>query len=633
VWASDLVRRFWRRRHTLVLFVAIVVVLPRLSTAALTNAGSLAVAQAALLSGRNESREPYARLLERARAQFERAVALDGDLAAGRWGLGRAALALVELGVREERNGIAAADALSPLVVDGTDNPLLYQDALVAFSYSGQPEDTIALYETHLPLRRVPSISDTVALAYLQRGAPGDLACARTLRPGDLYVNHYLWQAARDAGDAGAAAVYSDTLVYFPLESVDPTDERLLDYAGEVIPSLLEEGLWDRSKTLDVVSFLVWQHNGAAGVERLLQQLGERHPADPDWLFFLAELYHRRGDLDQAEAVYRQVQALDLAYAQAYLRLGIVAEAQSQIPDLSSQTPSSRPQGQLKDAARWYGQYYALASDDLLGLKRLAEVCMVLEQVGMEDESCRQAAFWVGSFEFQVGGESKTLKLGTSPAAILLGALEARTDDRRIVAELLGVPMESIELGPNLVKIGGFEQGLKGDESGVWRWEFFPGGRSSDALFAGAIDGLAVFSHKNALRVSGLWETKGSRGRAGYWGGSVEQKLFPGELGYLSFYYRTTPRYDHTGNVLLRSQHGSGFLQHRLPMTRGAWRKFATVFGNTTPDPIDLRDFLLLRTFDVGSVYFDDVLLQRISPLYDLTEVRGLDWSETVVIR
>jgi hypothetical protein len=68
-------------------------------------------------------------------------------------------------------------------------------------------------------------------------------------------------------------------------------------------------------------------------------------------------------------------------------------------------------------------------------------------------------------------------------------------------------------------------------------------------------------------------------------------------------------------------------------MTRGAWRKFATVFGNTTPDPIDLRDFLLLRTFDVGSVYFDDVLLQRISPLYDLTEVRGLDWSETVVIR
>ena len=74
--------------------------------------------------------------------------------------------------------------------------------------------------------------------------------------------------------------------------------------------------------------------------------------------------------------------------------------------------------------------------DDLLGLKRLAEVCTALEDpstgpfgeaqdrlragAGVEDESCREAA-------------------------ALREELEARTDDRRIVAELLGVPVEKAD--------------------------------------------------------------------------------------------------------------------------------------------------------------------------------------------
>jgi hypothetical protein len=40
---------------------------------------------------------------------------------------------------------------------------------------------------------------------------------ALALRPGDLYANYALWQAAQEAVELPAAAVYSETLVYFPL--------------------------------------------------------------------------------------------------------------------------------------------------------------------------------------------------------------------------------------------------------------------------------------------------------------------------------------------------------------------------------------------------------------------------------
>jgi len=92
----------------------------------------------------------------------------------------------------------------------------------------------------------------------------------------------------------------------------------------------LEKGVWDREKTLNVVSYLVWQHNTAAGMVQLLEDLIARYPTQPDWPFYRAELYHRRGDLDQAETVYEQVLEVDAEYAQAYLRLGMVYEARAE---------------------------------------------------------------------------------------------------------------------------------------------------------------------------------------------------------------------------------------------------------------------------------------------------------------
>jgi len=140
----------------------------------------------------------------------------------------------------------------------------------------------LALYEAAPPPLPTQAVSDAVALAYLVQVTRGQgegetgrgWEKALELRPGDLYLNYRLWKQAQEAGDVRAAVAYSETLTYFPLEAVDPTDERLLGYAAQVIPKLLEEGVWDREKTLNVVSYLVWQHNTAAGVVQLFELCG-----------------------------------------------------------------------------------------------------------------------------------------------------------------------------------------------------------------------------------------------------------------------------------------------------------------------------------------------------------------------
>jgi len=316
---------------------------PALLGAAWSNAGTLALRDGLLAqAGLTPGTYPVYKVLgenpamPRAIQSLRRAIALNEDSFSARWALGRAALAMGD--------AETAASILEPLMGKVGRNPLLYYDVLIALSHGGRPEGVVALYESASPLQRTRAISDTVALAYLDLATrrPGDketggrgevgqwLEGARRMRPGDLYVNYRLWKQAQEAGDVEAMAAYGEILAYFPLEAIHPTDERLLDYVAGTIPGLLEEGLWSREKALNVVSFLVWQREGAAGVERLLEQLIARYPTEPDWPFYLAECYHRRGGLVQAEAVYRQVLAMDPEYAQAYLRLGMLYEGRAE---------------------------------------------------------------------------------------------------------------------------------------------------------------------------------------------------------------------------------------------------------------------------------------------------------------
>jgi tetratricopeptide (TPR) repeat protein len=522
---------------------------------------------------------------------LRRAVALNGRDRAARWGLGRAALAAGD--------AEAAADALGPLAGRAGHNPLLYDDLLMALSYGRRPEGVIALYDSALPLQHTQAISDVVALAYLDllTGIQGDggargagqvgrwLERVCALRPGDLYANYYLWRQARERGDVTGATRHRETLTHFPLEAIHPADERVLDYAVEVIPTLLESGLWDWERTLNVVSFLVWQHSESSGVERLLERLGECYPTEPEWPFYLAELYHRRGNLDQAEAAYHQTLVVDPEYVQAYLRLGMVTEAQSRISDLASQDPSPRSHERLAAAAEWYAQYHTMVPDGLLGLERLAEVCTVLEEVGARDAGCQEATFQE--------------------------ARGSRTDERRIVAEWLGVAVEGVALGPSLVGNGRFEEGQAGQLE-RWYFQTYLGPGKEGLYFAGP-DALA--GEGDTARIVGLRGGLMDDGTATY-GELVgeELSLSPGGWYVISARYRTQ---NLSGNGLLFlgewfEPDGVQLTHTYLEDSSGEWRKVSVLVRG---QDWKMAVVPLIRNWALGSVWFDDV---QVRPIWSL---------------
>ena len=323
---------------------------------------------------------------------LRQAVALDGGSVTAHWGLGRAALVAGK--------GRVAADALRSLMKRATGSPLLYLDTLWAFSYGEQPDKVVTLYEsTSLPPCNQLA-NDMVALAYLEIAEEQEsvevLEKALDLRPGDLYADYRLWQAAKSAGDVRSAAAYSESLVHFPFDAINPVDGRLFRYVSEAIQALWKDELWSQEKKLNLISFLVReQSENAAEIEHLLTRLIKHYPSDPDLLLYLAELYRQQGDFGQMKRVYEHILDLDSGYKQAYLRLG----------------GESLLSGRMREAAGWYAKCNEVSPGDLACLKDLAEICTKLEQDDVWNEDCQAAA----------EHESENLNLGE------IGSSAART--------------------------------------------------------------------------------------------------------------------------------------------------------------------------------------------------------------
>lgn len=232
----------------------------------------------------------------------------------------------------------AALETLQQALAARAANPLLHLEMGDVYDVLGQTDAAIEAYETGgIGSRGVPLAANYLKLAEAQvQEDSGDVAIVlwrKTLAvdPGNLYALHRLAQTHRHLEDETHAAEYEDQLRDFDLQSVAiPLDFRLAEYQGQTMVALVEEGIWEQDTLLNVVSYQVWQFaEGVPGLmtERVLQTLLAQWPEDTDLLFYLAELYHRRGDLDQAEAAYRRVLEVDAEYAQAYLRMGMLHEA------------------------------------------------------------------------------------------------------------------------------------------------------------------------------------------------------------------------------------------------------------------------------------------------------------------
>jgi len=256
------------------------------------------------------------------------------------------------------------------------------------------------------------------------------------------------------------------------------------------------------------------------------------------------------------------------------------------MPGALSPNPEAR---YLQEAAKWYAKYHALAPDDLLGLKKLVEICEELEKAGIEPEALNL--------------QPETLK----------EELERRTDDKRTVAEGVGLKVDEFELGENLVENGGFEVG--DGQPKAWRWAAWVGGKRNEGTFAGGLDESRGYEGDGCLRIKGFWvgrEEGKERARVGYWGGRDGLKLKPRTPYVLSFYYKTEGLQGGEANVYSRGGRQVVFGGKGLPRTDGSWRKFAIIGWNALDEPVNLHRFILARNFGVGDVWFDEVKLQEI---------------------
>jgi tetratricopeptide (TPR) repeat protein len=515
----------------------------------------------------------------------------------------------------------AALKVLREVVELRPENPVFHLEVGDAYNALGNTEAAIEAYEEgRIGSRSVPLAANILKLAEeKEEQGSGDVAMGlwrETLEadPGNLYALYRLARAHRELGDVKQTKRYEEQLRYFELGSVEvPMDFRLAAFQGRAMAGLVEKGIWEREKLLNAVSYQVWQFaEGVQGLmtERLLETVLEQRPEDADVLFYRAELYHRRGELDEAEEAYQQVLALDPEYAQAYLRLGSVAE------ERGSGGAGEQGVEDPMEAAAWYDRYHEVAPEDLLGLKRLAEVCGALEGAGVGDRSCRSAAERMKTADEERRGqrEERTDETGEgeTPAAVLGEALAERTDDRRIVAELLDVPVEDVRLGPNLMEDGGFSE-WAGGRPRSWQWSaMFSREPFGSAAFLGAAETFLTLDGESAVRVDGLWlqqEERKSLPRAGFW--YNDGITLTVDKPYLfSAYYRTARVPENGARIWSGGPEILWAHDHGLPASNGTWRHFVAVGWNGSGAKAAIRP--LVRSFSVGSVLFDQVEMRPV---------------------
>lgn len=505
---------------------------------------------------------------------------LDCDSLAARWECGRVALAIGE--------NTAAADLLGPLATTPTGNSLLYQDIILAFHRAGSSKAVINYYESFLPPVPTRLISDTVALAYLQQAkvwlesenypeAQSSLNRAINLRPSDLYANYYLWRQMPHVDDA-LEPIYREALVQFSASAIQPHEPELVDYAAQVIPSLMQDKLWSQGLTARVVSFLVLEYSQLDSVKILVETLAALEPQQAEWPFWLGELYQRRGQWSQSEANYRRAWVLDPQRDQIGLRLAMLCES----------TPIECDQTQRQ--AR-YERYHQQVPDDILGSIKLVQT---YTEVGLPQVSQARAD------------------------------LDKQIDDRWLVSVQTGLPAETIRLEENMLPNGNMEQ-WRNDAPARW---FVINHATGDTwwnrgvLVAGH-DGLLGYEGKESAAVTGLWridDARRSPAQLGFWFQDFVGKyigwltLSPGKAYWVGLSYQTEEylKDDIAATLQLYTRAFSPLAYPvSLPATGGAWHRTGVIVC-ASPDSV-LEISPVVKSVSLGRVHFDSLVVREIS--------------------
>ncbi len=487
-----------------------------------------------------------------------------GQSAAGQWALARSEMVIGKIE--------SAAGILQDLRKKQPANPLLYQDTLLALSRTKRFQDIASLFEGAPPLYQTLTISDSVAEAYLEVAQRSDNASAQELmkrahklRPGDLFLNEYFWRQPRDNSQRNSGDEYRLALTTFPISAINPVNDQLVQFVVDVLPRLRQEGIWEKDQLVRAVADLSWRYSYQPELKDLLRGLAAEYPQEPEWQFYLGEVYQRDGDIQRAQTAYGAALQIDPDHAASLYRSGLLYELS----------------GKWVEAQDAYQKYQRLVPDDLAGLEAL---------VRLSD------------------------KLAAPNSGVLRQQLNSVLDDIQTAARLLPSSTDAIEVGPNVVINPGYEDEHNGVLADWAIGDYLNGqnGTAPQGAFASGADSAEKFEGQYSARIDGLWRTRDLTGSYGLVSlpenprGSYWIQLETNQPYLVSGLYKTNG-VSATGQVYVGNS-GTSLLSMALPGTNGAWHKYAWMGCTQSESPEWMQ--LVLQLVTPGQIWFDQIKIQ-----------------------
>lgn len=431
---------------------------------------------------------------------------------------------------------------------------------------------------------RIVTNASKVADAHIQAGDP--LSAVPVLRdevlavdPNNLFALATIVSAYDGAvsGPHPLADPYRDSALYPQADAYrTPSDERLSVYQARGAVRMYTGGYWDAGRLTNTIRY--WAREGNPAGLLAAREVWEASPDDEGWTLVYAETLVREGLTGEAVAL------LERREAQSPAALRWLAIVKLEV------ARASDDQGSWQAARAALLRYADAAPDDLWTLAALADVC---ERGGLPEE----AGQW-------------------------REALNQRTElaDRNAVAEALQARPESVQLGPNLVPNGGFEDWTGGTPD-HWTWSSMATGNPwNHGLYVGGPEAVHSVSGQSAI-VQGLWyqqDPEKERCRAGYWaydsaaGALWELPVRAGQRYVVSLDYVTEPGAPATPTIWLSDDPSPCWPGDRsLPGTNGEWRHATFVCDPTAEGDDPLRP--LVRLFGGGTAMFDNLQIREVN--------------------
>jgi len=236
---------------------------------------------------------------------------------------------------------LLAIDTLSKVNKLRPHDPLIHLTIGDIYDGLGLAEQAIAQYERSQMELRGTSVGERaevnylkLADAYLNAGDPNRalpvLQKILAICPHNPYALYHFAKVSETMGEGERLLAQG---LYEQLHGLQiPTwgDKRLYGYLAQLVPQLVEEGIWSQEKALRAIAFLVFQ-DLLAEARAIGDGIG-RFPTEFELWIYQGDIWRQRGELKEAILMYQRALRIEPHSSDAWYRMGLIHDQQGR-PD------------------------------------------------------------------------------------------------------------------------------------------------------------------------------------------------------------------------------------------------------------------------------------------------------------